>query len=287
MPAKAQAQELFTLYFEMDHVRQESAQIFAELMKVAADPGRIGAEETIGSRPSLASGEELSSRLQQNQISVEETLAIINANKFTDPEVDLRYDAVRAFYTSLFDFEDMVLGGLPIFEDNEDPARETAWSALLAEDAQLRDALTSLANLHGLEFTPVSYEDLFRERLVELDTPIISDEVNTIVYPFTVSGTATYYVLLNATFDIPLSDKIKISLENPHGQIISSDQLAEYTDSNNSAELNHLSYISRSDSVIIVKLFPEDTLVTPIPGDWKLYVTAPVGSNMVIGMIEL
>src|SRR5215207_5743704 len=103
VPAKAQAQELFTLYFEIDHVRQESAQIFAELMKVATDPGRIGAEETIGSRPSLASGEELSSRLQQNQITVEETLAIINANKFTDPKVDLRYDAVRTFYTSLFE----------------------------------------------------------------------------------------------------------------------------------------------------------------------------------------
>ncbi len=294
VPAKAQAQELFTLYFEMDHLRQDSAQLFAELMKVTTDPGRVGAEETIGSNPSLSSQEELSSRLKENQTSVEQTLEIINANKFTDPEVNLRYDAVRAFYTSLFEFEEMVLRELSIFEKSQDHARlvnnlfeGTTWPALLGQDAQLRDALTSLANLHGLEFAQESYEDLFRERLVELDTPIISDDVNTIVYPFTVSGTATHYVLLNVTFDIPLSDKIKISIENPHGKIISSDQLAEYTDLNNSAELNHLSYISRSDSVIIVKLFPEDALVTPIPGDWKLYVTAPVGSNMVIGMIEL
>jgi hypothetical protein len=296
VPAKAQAQELFTLYFEMDQVRQDSAQIFAELMVVAKDPQRVGAVEAIGSKPPLSSQEELAGRLEGNQISVQQTLDAINANKFTDPEVNSRYDEVRTFYTTLFEFEDMVLAELSLAENNEErhahlattlSEEGTAWPTLLAEDAHLMDTLASLADLHGLEFVPLSYEDLFRERLIELDTPLISDEVNTIVYPFTVNGTATYYVLLNVTFDIPLSDKIEISLEDPHGRIISSDQLAVYTDSDNSVELNHLSYIYRSESVIIVKLFPEDPVVMPTPGDWKLYVTAPVGCNMVIGMIEL
>ena len=295
VPAKVQAQELFTLYFEIDHVRQESAQILAELMILAKDPGRAGAETTVGSKPPLSSRQELTGRLQENRILLEQTLTSINADKFTDPEVGLGYDAVRTFYTTLFEFEDLVLTELSLAENNQERYAHlattlfegTAWPALIAADAHLRDRLISLADLYGLEFNSRSYEELARERLIELDTPIISEEVNTIVYPFTVSGTATYYVLLNVAFDIPLSDKISIFLEDPHGHKISSDQLVPYTDSDNSAELNHLSYIYQSESVIIVKLFPEDPAVTPIPGNWKLYVTAPVGCNVVIGMVEL
>jgi len=295
VPAKAQAQELFTLYFEIDHVRQESAEILTELMILAKDLGRTGAESTIGSKPPLTSQAELTENLQENRILVEQTLTTINVDKFTDPEVDLRYDAVRTFYTTLFEFEDMVLKELSLAENKKERYAHlattlfegTTWPALLAQDARLIDMLTSLAELHGLEFSPMSYEDISRTRHIELDTPIISDEVNTIVYPFTVSGTATYYVLLNVTFDIPLSDKIEVSLEDPQGRRISSDQLAVYTDSDNSAELNHSSYIYRSKSVVIVKLFPEDPVVTPIPGNWKFYVTAPISCNMVIGMVEL
>ena len=295
VPTKVQAQELFALYFEIDHVRQESAQILTELMVVAKDPGRVGIDATVGSKPSLSSQEELTDRLQENRVLVEQTLTTINADRFTDPEVKLRYNALRTFYTTLFEFEDTVLAELLLAENNKERYADLAtnlfegiaWPSLLAEDARLRDILTSLADLHDLEFSPISYEDLFRKRFIELDTPIISDEVNTIIYPFTVSGAATYYVLLNVSFDIPLSDKIEISLEDPHGRSISSDQFVEYTESDNSAELNHLSYISRSDSVIIVKLFPEDAGVMPIPGNWKLYVTVPVGCNVVIGMVEL
>ena len=295
VPAKAQAQELFTLYFEMDNVRRDSAQIFAELLVVAKDPGRVQAVEAIGSKPPLSSHEELSTRLKENQTSVEQTLDTINANKFTDSEVNSRYEEVRSFYTALFEFENMVLAELSLAKNNDERYSHlatalfegTSWTALLAQDAHLRETLSSLADLHGLEFTPLPYEDTFREHLAELDTPLVSDEVNTIVYPFTVSDPVTVYVLLNVTFDIPLSEKIDISLEDPSGRIISSNQLAVSTDSDNSAELNHLSYIYRSDSVIIVKLFPEDPLVTPTSGDWKLYVTAPIGSNMVIGMIQL
>lgn len=295
VPAKVQAQKLFALYFEIDHVRQESAQILSELMVVARDPGRVGTDAAIGSKPPLSSQEELTDRLQANRVLVEHTLTTINAARFTDPDVKLRYDTLRTFYATLFEFEDTVLTELLLAENNKERYTHlattlfegTAWPSLLAEDTHLRDILTSLADLHGLEFSPTSYEDIFRKRFVELDTPIISDEVNTIIYPFTVSGTATYYVLLNVSFDIPLSDKIEISLEDPHGRSISSDQFVEYTDSDNSAELNHLSYISRSDSVIIIKLFPEDAGMMPIPGSWKLYVTAPVGCNMVIGMVEL
>lgn len=294
-PAEAQAQELFNLYFEIDQVRQDSAQIFAELIEAATDPERVGAEEGIGSKPALSSQEELSGRLTENQESVEQTLATINANRFTDPEVNRRHDEVRSFYTTLFEFEDMVLAELSNIENNGEQSASlgrmintifegTDWPALLAKDAQLRDTLTSLAELHELEFTPASYEDLFRERLIELNTPIISDEVNTIVYPFTVDETAVHQVVLSIEFDIELSDKIKISLEDPRGRIISSDQLAEY---DQSAQMNHLSYIHRDNSSMAIKLFPDDQLVMPITGDWKLYVTAPVGSNVVIGMIQL
>jgi hypothetical protein len=50
--------------------------------------------------------------------------------------------------------------------------------------------------------------------------------------------------------------------------------------------MNNISYIAREESVIIIKLFPNDPTVMPIVGEWKLYVTAPVGSYMVIGMTE-
>lgn len=295
VPAEAQAQELFELYFEMDQVRRESAQIFAELIEVNNNPERVGVDETIGSKPSLSSYEELVDQLEENQMSVEQSMATIDANKFTDPEVKLRYDEVHSFYSTLFEYEDIVLIELLLAENNKQRHAHlattlfegTEWSALLGKDAQLLDALASLAELHGLEFTPLSYENIFRERLIELRRPIISDEVNTIVYPFTVKGTAVHYVMLNVSFDIPLSEKIKISLEDPNGRTISPDQFAEYTDSDNSAKVNYLSYIARSDSVIIVKFFPGDPSVELIPGDWKLYVTAPIGSSMVIGMVEL
>jgi hypothetical protein len=134
-----------------------------------------------------------------------------------------------------------------------------------------------------LKFASKPYEDLFRERLNELDIPLVSDEVNTIMYPFTVSEIAQRQVVLSVSFEIPLSDKISISLEDPRGRIISSEQLAEY---DHSAEMNNISYIAREESVIIIKLFPNDPTVMPIVGEWKLYVTAPVGSYMVIGMTE-
>src|SRR4030095_13286790 len=104
--------------FEMDHVRQESAQILTELMLAAKDPSRIGAEETLGSKPPLSSREELGGQLQENQISVKQSLEIINTNKFTDPEVDSRYDNVYTFYTTLFEFENMVLTEISLAEND-------------------------------------------------------------------------------------------------------------------------------------------------------------------------
>lgn len=291
VPAGAQAQELFNLYFEMDQVRQDSAQIFAELIEVDRNPERVGAEETIGSKPTLSSQEELVFRLKENQKSVEQNLTTIDSNKFTDPEVKRRYDEVRTFYTTLFDFEDMVLAELSSAKNSEERHAHLAttlfegtnWPALLTEDIRLLDSLTSLAELHGLEFVPLPYEDLFRERLIELRRPIVSDEVNTIVYPFTVDETAVHQVVLTIGFDIEVSDKIKISLEDPSGRIISSDQLAEYSQS---AQMKHLSFISWDNSSVGIKLFPDDPFLMPIMGDWKLYVTAPIGSNMVIGMTQ-
>lgn len=288
VPAKAQAQELFTLYFEMDHVRQESAQIFAELWTVIKEPERVGIEQAIGTKPALTSAEELIRRLEENQISVEETLSQIDENRFTDPEVDSRYDEVRNFYTALFAFEEMTLAAINDLERQPGLStvllEGTEWPALLEADARLREALTSLAALHGLEFTSIAYDELSRQKLVELDIPLVSDEVNTIVYPFTVHESATHQVVLNITFDIPLSDKIAISLEDPRGRMITSDQLAPY---GHSMEMNQISYVARDGTTILIKLFPNDPLVAPIVGDWKLYVTAPVGSNMVIGMVEL
>lgn len=291
VPAKAQAEELFRLYFEMDHVRQESAQIFAELIEVDRNPERVGAVDAIGSKPPLASHEELTQRLKENQSSVKNTLAVIDANRFTDPEVDLRYEEVRTFYTALSKYEDLVLTELSRVKNNQEQRAHLGttlfegadWPALLAEDAHLRDTLASLAALHSLEFAPTSYEDLFRQRLIELDTPFVSDEVNTIVIPFNVNELAQRQVVLVVSFEIPLSDKIKISLEGPHGRIITEDQLAE---DSLSSERNQLSYITRDQSTILIKLFPADSLVMPIMGDWKLYVTAPVGSNVVFGVTQ-
>jgi len=291
LSAGAQAQELFELYFEMDQVRQDSAQIFAELIEVNTNPELVGAEEVIGSKPSLSSQDELVDRLKENQTSVEQNLDTIKANKFTDPEVKRRYDEIHTFSTTLFEFENMVLTELSLTENNEERQTHLAttlfegggWPSLLAEDAKLLDELVSLAELHDLEFTPLSYDDLFRERLIELRRPIVSNEVNTIVYPFTVDETAINQVSLTIGFDIEVSDKIKISLEDPSGRIISSDQLVEYSQS---AQMNHLSFVSRDNHTIGIKLFPDDPLVMPIMGNWKMYVTAPVGSNLVIGMTQ-
>jgi hypothetical protein len=291
VPAKAQAEELFRQYFELDHVRQESAEIFAELMDVAKYPERVGIVQSIGTKPSLSSQEELIGKLKENQNFVEQALAVIDANKFADLEVERRYEVVHAFYNTLFEFEDMALRELSEAENNEQKQLHLAtilferreWPAMLAADSHLREVLVSLATLYGLKFASKPYEDLFRERLNELDIPLVSDEVNTIMYPFTVSEIAQRQVVLSVSFEIPLSDKISISLEDPRGRIISSEQLAEY---DHSAEMNNISYIAREESVIIIKLFPNDPTVMPIVGEWKLYVTAPVGSYMVIGMTE-
>jgi len=291
LPAEAQAQELFELYFDMNQVRQDSAQIFAELIEVDTNPERVGVKESIGSEPPLSSQDELIDRLKENQTSVEQNLDTIEANKFTDPEVKRRYDEMYTFYTTLFEFENMFLAELSLAENNEEQYAHLTttlfeggdWPSLLAEDAKLLDELVSLAELHDLEFIPLSYENIFRERLIELRRPIISDKVNTIVYPFTVDETAVNQVSLTIGFNIEVTDKIIISLEDPGGRIISSDQLAEYSQS---AQMNHLSFISRDNHTIGIKLFPDDPLVMPIMGNWKIYVTAPVGSKLVIGMTQ-
>ena len=295
MPAQAQAQELITLFFEMDDVRQESAQLFAELMVVAKDPGRAQTAETIGSKPSLSPYKELSDQLMENQASLEITMEIINTKKYSDDEVNKRYEDVQSFVTALINFENLAQEELLLAGDDDERFRQlattlfegTTWNELLDQDAHLRDTLGSLADLHDLEFASLPYDEIFRERLVELDKPIVSEEVGSITHPFTVSDPVITYVLLNVTFDIPLSDSMDISLEDPNGDMISSSQLALYTDTDNAAELKHESYIYRSGSVIIVKLFPGDPSVPPVPGDWKLHVTAPKGCGLVIGMIQL
>jgi len=290
-PAKAQAQELFELYFEMDHVRQDSARIFAELMEVESNPARVGAVEEIGSPPPLSSQEELVLRLEESQISVEQFLAAIDENKFTDPEVDRRYDQVRAFYATLFEFEDLVLAELSTSDNTGDQFAFLVntifegedWPALLAEDVQLKDTLASLAELHGLEFSPLSYDELFGERLIELRTPIISEELREVHQSFTVREPVVNHVIITVEFDIILSEKIKVTLEGPSGNIIALDQLV---DGENSQE-GPLSFVWRMDNGMFIKLFPDDPLVMPISGEWIVHITVPVGCQVVIGVSQL
>lgn len=183
-PAVAQAQELFTLYFDIDYVREESARIFAELLEAKTHPERIGVAEEVGKLPSLSSRENLLSRLIKNREEASRALESIDEKNFSANDVSLRHNEVKIFYSQLAEFEDFVIEELSEIKTQEqfsefiDAVFELRpdWESLLAQDKAVLENLTQLAAAYELEFKAVTYDELFRKRLVELRTPIISDE---------------------------------------------------------------------------------------------------------------
>src|SRR3990167_4441109 len=97
--ASAQAKELFTLFFEIDTARHQSAEIFAELLELKENPGREHTEQKLGQPPPLSSSAELLDRLRKNQQTVGDSLELITSKSFSDKEISTTHTQVRSFYS--------------------------------------------------------------------------------------------------------------------------------------------------------------------------------------------
>ena len=316
-PAIVEAKELFTLYFDIDYVRKESALIFAELLEVKTHPERIGTTEEVGKPPPLSSREDLLSRLIENREEADRALESINEKSFSADDVSLRHKDIEIFYKQLADFEDFTIEELSKIKTQEqfsefiDTVFELRpdWENLLMQDKAVLEKLTQLAAVYELEFEAVTYDELSRKRLVELRAPIISDEFGEVKYDFEIAPDTLQHNLSVSWYVSPV-DQFRFSLKHPDGRIMS----FEIIEPPEEGQMNTIpiSYIPKDGRVVLLpdeeltgslkdvpiqtellvhygetwvsfNFYPNDPVLAPIEGAWQLIVRAPGGIDIVLG----
>lgn len=328
-PASTQASELVTLYFDIDYVRKQSAEIFAEILEVKAQPERVETIKEIGKPIPLKTREELLGSLETNNISVKSSLDAIATKSFTNQGVIDRHVLTRDFYTFLNTFEKNMLAGLNKVETEEEFARYidqifeygNDWPTLLTKDTDLRNSLTQLALEYEIAFEAKAYSEIFRERLIELRNPQIKEpeavngqlQLGQATYEFEIPPNIIEETV-NASWMGITINKMAFGLRHPDGRLFNfmigeppSESTINQIIINNippgetgpvipsvnyplvdgSKSTNNNSYIGYEDSWLVIKLFPEDPILKPIEGKWKLYVAAPEGIELVFGSISI
>ncbi len=96
-------------------------------------------------------------------------------------------------------------------------------------------------------------------------------------------------VEIQATFNIAWGDEsgknVEIILIHPDGRQIEIAPVDIQTSID--YELEKKSFQDKSEQSSVFKLFPSDPLVAPLPGEWTMRVTAPVGTHLVFGVLQL
>ena len=295
----AQAKELFTLYFDIDHIREESAKLFAELFEASQYSERIGGQTDIGKKPPLRDPKTLIELMEANRIGVNEALNSINEKSFSDSEVSKKHQEVRAFYTQVAQFEDKVIGKLSGIQDDKDFPKviddifelEPDWDNLLSSDRKLRSSLKDLASSYGISFNPEQYDEIFRKTLVNLGTNVVSkeskgfNEYGEAIYPFSVKETTTIQAVVSVSSAIPFDKNTKFSFVHPDGRRIA----IPFVTPKESVlfEKEYKSYGDKcGETCAVFKLFPQDANVSPIAGKWQFVVLTKIGNNLVFGFTE-
>lgn len=293
-PADVQASELFTLYFEIDPARQESAKIFAEIMHNKTDPATIGREEKIGETPLTRPTAELTRILKENRVKVKNALVSADSKAFSNSDVASLHSGVKKFYQDLGDFEDFVISGLDkVNNDQEyrdfiDTFLETShrWQDILDEDRELGESLRDLAVFYEQKFEGESYAELFSRQLAILEEPVLSKDFGVVEDNFVIEDPIESQATLSFSFSNQVVDKAKIELVHPSGKVIN----LPPSDIETQKELIKRSQSFReniSNSSVVIVLSPKDPEISPIKGRWKYRVTAPAGSNLTFGIVHL
>ncbi len=316
-PAIAEAKELFTLYLDIDYVREESARIFAELLEAKTHPERIGASEEVGNPPPLSSREALLSRLIKNRKEAGRALESIDEKSFSADDVSSRHKDIEIFYKQLADFEDFAIEELSEIKTQEQFSEfintvfelRPDWENLLIQDKAVLEKLIQLVAAYELEFEAMTYDELFRKRLVELRAPIISDEFGEVKYDFEIAPDTLQHNL-SVSWSVSPVDQFRFSLKHPDGRIIR----FEIIEPSEEGQVNTIpiSYIPKDGRVVLLpdeeltgslqdvpiqtellvhyggtwvtfNFYPNDPVLAPIEGAWQLIVRAPGGIDIVFG----
>jgi len=292
-PSQAQASELFTLYFDIDYVRQESAQIFAELFLTKESPDLIEKQEKIGELPSLLKPEVLTNKLKANREKVNEVLLSINEKSFSDTAVRKAHSEVRDYYTFLAAFEVKVISELENVKSEIDMGNvittvfesEEYLPLLIKKDNMLRNSLVQLAEKYSYNFEPKSYDNMYSERLADLSEPITLNEYGEALYPFSVKETTVIQAVVSVSSAIPFDKNTKFSFVHPDGRRIA----IPFVTPKESVlfEKDNKSYGDKcGETCAVFKLFPQDANVYPIAGNWQFVVLTKIGNNLVFGFTE-
>lgn len=293
-PIDAQAAELFTLYFDIDPARQESAKIFAEILHNKINPSKVGSEAKVGEKPLAHSTAELVQTLKENRIKVKNALTRADLKAFSNPDVSNLHLGIKKYYQNLGEFEDFVVSGLDgVDTDLEyknliDTVFETSnrWQDILEADKALRKSLFGLAESYNLNFEGDTYAELFQKRLVAMDEPVLSKDFAVIEDSFVIEDPILFQTTLSFSFSNNIVDKTKIELIHPSGKVInfaSSDIGTQVKLENEGKSFRN----EISNNTVILKLLPQDPEIAPIKGIWRYKVTAPVGSKFTFGVVHL
>ena len=325
----AQAEALFFMYFEIDHVRADSAQIFAELLETQRSPERVDTEgQNIGDKSSLANQAELAKRIALNRNEVQTALDRIESEEFSAPEISQNHKLVKEYYQLLFNFEDEVVSQLNTSTNDQDYAvfvsnifeNESYWPAILKKDKEVRDSLQLLANSYKITFNNVSYEDAFKQELVNLDTPKLDNtQLGQAKYEFDIpDGFTQANVSVTIGPGADVTDLVYGLRHDDTGKVLNwmikeAPREGEYptilinelprsdTGTNITADIlpsekypivnSNRSYdaakIDYGESYLVVTLVPDDPILAPVHGDWTMFVLAPAGLEVVIGATAL
>ncbi|MCH7605186.1 hypothetical protein IID24_04345 [Patescibacteria group bacterium] len=312
-PAVAQAKGLYLLYFSIDSVREESAQIFAELLE--AKSTALGIAGTKADNPKFSGPPEaLIDVLKQNRGRIDDALAEIDTKNFPSEDIAKAHKEIRGFYTYMAAFEDEVLVGLENAQTKEGFANlideifespEKGFEGIILLDGKLQETLRNLAETYDIAFSSKSYDEVFRERLIGLRTPVISEDIRGIVvYPFLIEYRSQYIPeyaaqsTVSASWSAPDIDQFEFALEHPDGRIFRLGQLrvrqqgdADYYDNKplfaETLDGSTTSFFDYGETFLVFKIFHDDPAVAPVIGEWKLHVQAPAGIEIVFGAIHL
>jgi hypothetical protein len=326
---QAQVESLVNLYLKVDYVRSDSARIFAELLESQRSPERMGSgTQELGEKPFLATKDELLHKITINRNEVLNAISIIKSEAYSSEEVARVHAQLKDHYQKLFEFEDRVVEGLAEIQIENDFAifindvfeNSTNWPSILDSDAKLRSTLKELAERNNVEFTDISYEDAFRQKLIELDTPKvdptqfgIAEKQFTIPQGFT---QANISISIGPGADV--SDLVYGLRREETGKVINfmiseaPGEKEDYTiiinklpqaDTKENITANiipselfptvdrnkayHEAKIDYGRSYLVFTLYPDDPVLYPVHGDWTIFVLAPAGLNIVIGATHI
>ena len=318
LPTPDEESELLSLYLVLNQAREESAKTFAELLMAKKHPERVGVEETIGNPLPLESVNELIAQLENNRAKINSTLSDIEKRSLIDPEMADSYRQAREFFDQLASFEDQATDSLSRVKTKEEFTQyinfifetESQFPALIQKDEAFVELLLALVARRDMEIEVQAYDEIFRKRSGELDSPIVGEQTGQVKYEFTIPEYITQENVVVSWAGVPIENLV-FGLEHPDGRRINfkvapvaegeygTDVPINALPTDGSVVLipseeypagvlaPNVSQMYYEKELLSMNIYPDDPILAPVDGDWTLYVTAPSGLQLFIGAFYL